>query len=365
MIEIGSGGGSIARVDSRGLIAVGPTSASSVPGPACYDLSGTSATLTDANLVLGFLDEDYFLGGRMRLKPDLARIAIDRVRAQIGLSNIETTAEGIREIAAEDVAAAFRTHAAELGLDVRRSTLVAFGGSGPVMATLVARKLHIKSVLFPAGSGVFSAIGLLASPASFEVTRTFRARLKQLGDDEINKLFVQLSDEAARALVGMKVRPEDIAFEQLLELRYVGQGHQVRIALPDRPGAGRWGDSILRRFEQEYTRTFSINAPESEVEVTDWRVVATEKHAHAAATAVVPSVSNGVRVETTGSFWTASKWSKCRKISRYDLKPTDVIHGPALIQEVESTCVLLPGDIGTVLPSGHIQVEIPDGELRL
>src|SRR4029078_12492903 len=127
--------------------------------------------LTDANLVLGFLDEDYFLGGRMRLKTDLARAAIDKVRAQIGSSNIETAADGIREIAAEDVAAAFRTHAAELGLDVRRSTLVAFGGSGPVMAPLVARKLRISKVLFPAGSGVFSAIGLIASPASFEAAR--------------------------------------------------------------------------------------------------------------------------------------------------------------------------------------------------
>jgi N-methylhydantoinase A len=366
MMEIGSGGGSIVHVDGRGLVAVGPRSASSMPGPACYDRGGVLPTLTDANLALGFLDPDYFLGGKMKLSVERGSEAIATLLEQVAAESVESAAEGIREIAAEDITAAFRTHAAELGLDVRRSTLVAFGGSGPVMATLVARKLRIGKVLFPAGSGVFSAIGLLASPASFEAARSFRAPVGALENSDINAVFESLRGEARDALMGMKVAAGAIRYELILDLRYVGQGHQVRIAVPALPASGNWRDSIRAEFEAVYGRTFSVNVPDTDVETTDWRVVATETHVTAPAMSVMPCYQkDDNRLDGSGRVWLHGKWSEWRKINRYLLHPGDVIEGPALVQEVESTCVLLPGDVGTVLDSGHIDVRIDISSRRL
>ena len=361
MMEIGSGGGSIARIDRRGLVVVGPTSASSRPGPACYDLGGTQPTLTDANLLLGFLDPGYFLGGRMGLSTQRASEAIESLRAQINAPSVEAAAEGIRDIAAEDVAAAFRTHAAELGLDVRRSTLLAFGGSGPVMATLVARKLRISDVLFPAGSGIFSAIGLLASPATFEVSRSFRTKLHMLDNAAIAGRFDAMRAEAAAALMRMNIPAGAMRFERLLDLRYVGQGHQVRIALPAESTI--WRDAIRAAFEDEYRNTFSVNVPETDIETTDWRVTAVETDVAAPALAISPSFRiDTPRPEGTAQIWFGGKPVTARRLHRYGLRAGNVIAGPALIQEVESTCVLLPGDIGTVLPDGQIKVRLGEGQ---
>ena len=362
MIEIGSGGGSIAHVDRRGLVNVGPTSASSKPGPACYALGGKQPTLTDAHLVLGYLDSGYFLGGRMELDTSLAaEVLTESICRKIDTSRVEGAAAGIRQIAAEDVAAAFRTHAAELGLDVRKSTLVAFGGSGPIMATLVARKLRIKDVLFPAGSGVFSAIGLLSSPASFESSRTFRVRVSALDDQTIDEVFASLQHEAKSALSGMAVAPDGIQFEHMLELRYAGQGHQVRIALPEKAASGQWRDRIKAAFEKEYAVTFAVSPPEGEAEVTDWRVVATESRIKIPSSSVRPS--GGVNYPTGGArrIWDGTQFIECRKLSRYDLRPGETLDGPLLIQEVESTCVLLSGDRGKVLEQGHIHVQVGTG----
>ena len=180
MIEIGSGGGSLARVDERGLIRVGPKSAGADPGPACYAKGGTRPTLTDADVVLGYLDPEFFLGGEMRLDADAARAAIEEhVARPAGLDPIRA-AWGVHEIANEDVARAFRIHASERGFDYRRSSMVAFGGSGPVHALAVARKLRIPRVIFPIGAGVMSALGLLVSPLGFEVSRSRRILLAGL-----------------------------------------------------------------------------------------------------------------------------------------------------------------------------------------
>ena len=180
MIEIGSGGGSLARVDERGLIRVGPQSAGADPGPACYARGGTGATLTDADVVLGYLDPEFFLGGEMHLDAEAALAAIEgHVAGPAGLDPIRA-AWGVHEIANEDVARAFRIHASERGFDYRRSSMVAFGGSGPVHALAIARKLRIPRVIFPIGAGVMSALGLLVSPLGFEVSRSRRVFVADL-----------------------------------------------------------------------------------------------------------------------------------------------------------------------------------------
>ena len=211
MIEIGSGGGSLARVDERGLIRVGPKSAGADPGPACYAKGGTRPTLTDADVVLGYLDPEFFLGGEMRLDVGAARTAIEEhVARAAGLDPIRA-AWGVYEIANEDVARAFRVHASERGFDYRRSSMVAFGGSGPVHALAIARKLRIPRVIFPIGAEVMSALGLLVSPLGFEIARSRRvynevgARqllefMDEYGLDDLGPLSAAIRGQSERAI---------------------------------------------------------------------------------------------------------------------------------------------------------------------
>ena len=230
MIEIGSGGGSLARVDERGLIRVGPRSAGADPGPACYGKGGTGATLTDANVVLGYLDPGFFLGGEMRLDADAARTAIERhVAEPAGLDPIRA-AWGVHEIANEDVARAFRIHASERGFDYRGSSMVAFGGSGPVHALAIARKLRIPRVIFPIGAGVMSALGLLVSPLGFEVSRSRRVYVADLDSGRFEEALAPLIDEASGFL--RRAGVEDPAIVCRLDMRFQGQGYEIEVTLP-------------------------------------------------------------------------------------------------------------------------------------
>src|SRR5262247_2224801 len=196
MIEIGAGGGSIAEIDDRGLLRVGPRSAGADPGPACYGHGGTKPTLTDANLVLGYLDAGFFLGGAMALDPAAAEAAIrDSVAKTLGLETLRA-AWGIHDIVSEDVARAFRIHASERGFDYRSGSMVAFGGSGPLHALGIARKLKIPRVVFPVGAGVTSALGLLISPLAFEIARSRRIHVADLDAGDFAGTFRALEEEA-------------------------------------------------------------------------------------------------------------------------------------------------------------------------
>ncbi|MBT5194619.1 MAG: hydantoinase/oxoprolinase family protein, partial [Rhodospirillaceae bacterium] len=221
MIEIGAGGGSIAGVDVRGAIGVGPHSAGADPGPACYGQGGAAATLTDANLILGYLDPEFFLGGEMSLDKSAAEEAIaETVAGPLDLS-LARAAWGIHEIVDEDVARAFRIHASERGFDYRGSSMIAFGGSGPVHALGVARKLSIPRVIFPAAAGVMSALGLLASPLTFEVARTRQVFVEGLAEADFDATFAALEDEAKSPLA---VERGAITVFRRLDMRYHGQG---------------------------------------------------------------------------------------------------------------------------------------------
>ena len=180
MIEIGAGGGSIAEVNDSNLLAVGPQSAGANPGPACYGQGGTLPTLTDANLILGYLVADTFLGGRMSLLESHSREAIKRSISEVLDIDVSRAAWGIHEVINEDVARAFRVHASEVGFDYRNCAMIAFGGSGPAHALRVAKKLRIPRVIFPVGAGVMSAIGLLTTPISYATLRSSRISLGQL-----------------------------------------------------------------------------------------------------------------------------------------------------------------------------------------
>ena len=296
MIEIGAGGGSIAEADDRGLIQVGPRSAGADPGPACYAQGGTLATLTDANVVLGYLDPDFFLGGEMALDAAAAEAAVtEHVAQPLGLS-LTRAAWGIHEIIDEDVARAFRIHASERGFDYRGCSMVAFGGSGPVHAAGVARKLRIPRVVFPLAAGVMSAFGLLVSPLSFEVLRSNLVFLDDLGDDWVEQYLRLPVDEACGHLRAAGVPEDQIRLSLRLDMRYHGQGHEIEVELPTDGDPGLGGVAGLRPrlqglFEARYSEIFADVLLEEVLEIMNWKVEARGPETAAAAGYEIASAS--------------------------------------------------------------------------
>src|SRR5437016_1606276 len=232
MIEIGAGGGSLARVDRMGLLKVGPDSAGADPGPACYASGGQVPTVTDADLLLGYLDPGFFLGGRMRLDVEAARRAVEeKVARPMGLTTTEA-AWGIHRVVNENMAAAARVHGIERGKDLRAYPLFAFGGAGPVHAWQVGRILKVPRVLVPFGAGAMSAYGLLAAPLAFDFVRTATQRLDAADWTQINALFGEMEEEGRAVLRRAEVDATDITIRRTAEMRYTGQGHEVEVEVP-------------------------------------------------------------------------------------------------------------------------------------
>src|SRR6185312_15783557 len=233
MIEIGAGGGSIAGIDEVGLLRVGPHSAGADPGPACYGRGGTEATVTDANLVLGFYDPAFFLGGRMTLDRKAAMTAIGKLGDEIGLSAVEA-AYGIHKVVTESMAAAARIHLVEKGKDPRAFAMVGFGGAGPAHAAGVARILGVREVLIPPASGAASALGFLAAPLSFEQVRSHPVKLDAAdAPDVMDAALRELEREARARLIAAGVDAADIVTEHSADMRLEGQMHEINVKLPD------------------------------------------------------------------------------------------------------------------------------------
>ena len=360
MIEIGAGGGSLARVDERGLIRVGPRSAGADPGPACYAKGGTGATLTDANVVLGYLDPEFFLGGEMPLDAGAARAAIERhVAAPAGLDPIRA-AWGVHEIANEDVARAFRIHASERGFDYRNSSMVAFGGCGPVHALAIARKLRIPRVVFPIGAGVMSALGLLVSPLGFEVSRSRRVFVADLDAETFERTIAPLVDEASGFL--RRAGIPDPAIVCRLDMRYQGQGYEIEVTLPDaRCGAGS-AEAFSRLddlFRAKYAEIFAETFLDEPLEIVSWKVEAAGSEA-ALAYRGIRGGARG-RAKRARKVWFGDAFIECEVLDRYALEAGATIGGPAIIEERESTCVLGPGDRAAVDERLNLVADLASG----
>ncbi len=344
LIEIGAGGGSIARVDALGLLKVGPESAGAEPGPACYGRGGTEPTVTDADLILGYLDPNYFLGGRMRLDRAAAELAVGRLAEQLGLSPVEA-AWGIHEVVTENMAAAARVHAIERGKDIRQFPLFAFGGAGPVHVYRLAQKLGLKQFICPPGAGATSALGLLVAPLAFDFVRSHYGRLDSLDWAVVNRLLAEMEAEG-RALLGRAGVPAGaVAVTRTADLRYSGQGHEVNVLLPDGPlGEDQVGE-ILRRFVAEYRRLYHRPGPEVPVEAISWRVRVSGPRP-----AIAPRragqrpgrVEDALKGFRPAYFAEYGDFRPTPVYDRYALSPGTVIEGPAIIEERESTAVLGP-----------------------
>ena len=359
MIEIGAGGGSIAELDDRGLIRVGPRSAGADPGPACYGLGGIAATLTDANLLLGYLDPEFFLGGTMSLDPAAAARAIAGLADPLDLEPARA-AWGIHEIINEDVARAFRIHASERGFDYRRSSMVCFGGSGPAHALAVAGKLRIPRVIFPPGAGVMSALGLLSSPLAFELARSRRLFVDELEADRFAAVFRPLEAEAAGYLERAGIGRAAIRIVHRLDMRYYGQGHEIEVTLPGPPAAVF--AELAALFASRYRAVYAVDLLDQPLEIVNWKVEATGPEAGlgdgyrlvAAGQAAGPALKGRRRAY----FPAAAGYIDCPVYDRYALEPGMTIDGPALVEERESTCLIGVGDCARVDQRWNLVAEV-------
>ncbi|MDB5448503.1 MAG: hypothetical protein JWQ97_3820, partial [Phenylobacterium sp.] len=327
MIEIGAGGGSIAHVDSLGRLKVGPRSAGSEPGPACYGRGGTGATVTDADLVLGLLDAENFLGGDMPLDLPAAQAAMDRLAAELGVTR-EQTAAGIYRIVAETMAGAARAHATDRGVDHRGLPLLAFGGAGPVHACAVGELLQSTAVIFPPQASVLSAFGSLVTPVRLDLVRSALGQIETLDWDEVERLVGEMTEEAREALVDAGAAPDEIRWSIGADLRYAGQQNEVGIVFEEDPRKTRDVEAIRAAFEGAYFAQYGVNPSHVPVQVVSWRLTARgpDNVVNAAPTgASGPGTPKGERAIP---LWTGAP--KAKLYDRTSLCEGQTIVGPAL-----------------------------------
>jgi len=348
LIEIGAGGGSIAGMNSVGLLQVGPLSSGADPGPICYGRGGTAPTVTDADLVLGYLDATYFLGGAMPLDLAGARHGIEsEVGKRLSLP-VEAAAWGIHEVVNENMASAIRMYVAEKGGDLAHTTLIAFGGAGPVHADGVARKLGVPRLLVPRGAGVFSALGFLVAPVSFEVSRTRAVRLAQADPARLAALFDDLEAEAA-GVVREAAPAAPVRFVRAADMCYHGQGHQIRVTLAA-GAAGLAPATIAKRFLAEYKTRYGYAYEDLEIELVTLRVTASAERLTPESSAPPPAGPAREALKGERPAWSprAKRFVPHRVYAMERLAPGASLAGPAILEEDASTLIVGEGATAAV-----------------
>ncbi len=356
---ISAGGGSIAHVDIGGALKVGPKSAGAVPGPACYGQGGSAATVTDAAVVMGLLDPQEYLGGEMKLDPQLARAAVERAVARpLGLS-VEEAAFGIVSIANANMIQAIRTLSVERGHDVRGFSLLAFGGAGPLYAPYMARELGMAEVIAPRNPGVFAAQGLLLTDIRHAAQAPWQRRLKRIDASEIGKRLATLRRELDHELGADGVKPAARYFRFSADMRCVGQFHLLNIPLPAPDGDGWWDPvRLAAAFHAAHERAYGHADPAVPVELVNLRVDGfgridrLPEAAEEAAAQDAPAPIGARRVY----FDRATGWTEAAIYRRAQLKPGHRVAGPAIIMQRDSTLVVLPGQAARTDRRGTVRI---------
>jgi len=359
MIEIGAGGGSIASVDALGLLQVGPGSAGADPGPACYGRGGTAPTVTDADLLLGYLDPGFFLGGQMSLDLDAARRAIEEhVARPLGLSATQA-AWGIHQVVNENMANAARIHAIERGKNARQLPILAFGGAGPVHAYGVAGILRSPAVILPLGAGVASTVGFLTAPLAFDFVRTSIEELDEIDWDEVGELRSAMEQQGIALLERSGVAVADVVVTSAADIRYIGQGHEVTVPVPPGATGAASRQQIVDAFERVYRRLYGRVADGVPLEVVNWRVTVSGP---------VPSLDlrqskavnggSGLKGHRRVYFPQYGDYHDTPVYDRYRLGPGTRIAGPAIIEERESTAILGPSAVADVDELSNVAVRL-------
>jgi len=343
MIEIGAGGGSIARVDQRGLLQVGPDSAGADPGPVCYGRGNKLPTVTDCDLVLGYLAEESFLGGRMRLDKAAAEQAIEEHLAKpLGISVVEA-AWGVLETVTANMAQAATIHAIERALDVTRFAMLPIGGAGPVHACSMAAKMNIDRLICPTGAGVASAIGMLASAISFEIARASPGSLDRLDFARTQSMIEDMDAEASALVTGAGVDAGVVSRRLSVMMRYIGQGYEIETPVSAQIIGDADRDGLLAAFTRAYQRRYgrSENMP---VEILSWRLAVEGPRSALGESLVARKIDGTADGQPVGSrqAWFDDHFIETPVYRRADLAPGTEIKGPAIIEETESTTILPP-----------------------
>jgi N-methylhydantoinase A len=361
LIEIGAGGGSIAHVNELGLLNIGPDSAGADPGPACYGQGGTEATVTDADLALGYLNPDNFLGGEMKLRVDLAQAALSKLAATLKLTATDV-AWGICDIVNENMAAAARIHIAEKGHDPREFTMVATGGAGPVHVVEVARKLQIPRVLATIAAGAGSCLGLLAAPARVDRSWSNPTLVRDIEWPRIAQVYADLRADAERELASAGAADAGISWWIGADMRYAGQGHNVSISLPWQRIGKSTEAPLMKEFEKRYRQLYGHLVPNAAPQVITWRltgrsVVKSHRFTWGDARASDKPVMRGKREIFLPL---KRKYVAVPVYDRYSLKPGARVAGPVILEERESTLVVPVAADVKILPDYTVAVEIKE-----
>ncbi len=357
MVEIGAGGGSIARVDKLSRITVGPDSAGSTPGPVCYSRGGTEPAVTDANLALGKIDPAYFAGGKIKLDEAGARKALQKnIGDKLGLKEFWPAA-GVTEIVEENMANAARVHAIERGRDISQCTMIAFGGGAPLHACRLAEKVGLSSIIVPLGAGVGSAIGFLRAPVAYEITRSAVISLESFDVSRVNALLASMTRDA-RAVVEPALAQARATVQVIADCRYIGQGHEIRVNVPVKTLTARDGVKLKAEFERLYEQVYGLRIPNQEAEAITWSVTVssqTIKPKRAARATAKPAP----RPRSKRSIYDPAlgKLVLAPVYWRFDMKPGCAIKGPAIIAEDETSTIVGANFKASINSLGYIVLE--------
>ncbi len=357
MVEIGAGGGSIARVDKLNRITVGPDSAGSTPGPACYGRGGTEPAVTDANLALGKIDPAYFAGGKIKLDEASATEALQtNIGEKLGLKDFWPAA-GVAELVEENMANAARVHAIERGRDIASCTMIAFGGGAPLHACSLAEKVGVSSIIVPKGAGVGSAIGFLRAPVAYEITKSAMVSLEVFDAVRVTKLLDQMTNDA-RGVVEPVLNGASATVQIIADCRYVGQGHEIRVPVPVRKLSDGDGVKLKAAFERLYEQVYGLRIPNQEAEAITWSVTVSSKPVKAKRAAKVPrKAPPPARGRRTIYDPALGKQITAPVYWRFDMKPGSAIKGPAIIAEDETSTIVGANFRASINGLGYIVME--------
>jgi N-methylhydantoinase A len=355
LVEIGAGGGSLARVDQFGLLKVGPDSAGADPGPASYGNGGTIPAVTDADVLLGFLDPSAFLGGDMPLDPTLAESSTAEVANKLGLSTIDTAA-GIHEVVNQNMAAAARMHGVEMGVDLRGVTLIAFGGAGPVHACGVADLLESDRVIFPVNASVLSAFGTLVSPVRIDLARSLPRLIDNVDPAERDALLDQLREEGRRVLYAAGVPEDAVVFRYGIDARYSGQGNEITVWVGEGDTWPATADQVSEAFIEEYKAIYGMAIPDVAIEAVTWRLSASATTSVVEPDTTLAPATGGLPPGSRRDvmFGRGQAAVDTPVYRRSDLGAGANFAGPAIVEERETTSVIRPGWTVEVATDGSL-----------
>jgi|TARA_B100000959_G_scaffold239688_1_gene260484 N-methylhydantoinase A len=360
MVEIGAGGGSLATVDELDRIQVGPESSGASPGPACYGQGGSQPAVTDADLLLGFLDENRFAGGRIKLDQQAAEQAVSESIATPLELSIPLAAVGISEMVDENMASAARVHSIESGKNLNDRTLIAFGGAAPVHASRVAQKLGIRKILIPSGAGVGSALGFLKAPAAYEIVQSLYQHLSELDTGRVEKMFSDMRQQAQTIIDAC--RPKYAVKEMRKAfMRYIGQGHEIEVELPDELKNEHDRGVLKQRFDKEYRLQYARIIPDMDIEILSWslRLYAEPENKQDSLDLEIKSMKDPISPSDTRRAYHFEKntFKSVPVFQRSEFEFGQTLEGPLLVQETDTSIVVPEGFSVSLVSGGHLMLE--------